>query len=166
MVIILNIMKEGGIVMLVGRRQYNAEDIAEWFLNKNRIQMNFEDSEYITNLKLQKLLYYAQGYFLAKKDTPLFNDDFLAWEHGPVVRKIYNKYKTNGANGIVYNKDFNVKMDNETENILEEVYENYGQYTAWKLRNMTHEEEPWKTTTRNDIISKEKIRDFFKTKVA
>ena len=57
-------------------------------------------------------------------------------------------------------------MDNETENILEEVYENYGQYTAWKLRNMTHEEEPWKTTTRNDIISKEKIRDFFKTKVA
>lgn len=152
--------------MLVEREKYKAEDIAEWFLNKNRIQMNFEDSEYITNLKLQKLLYYAQGYFLAKKGTPLFNEDFLAWEHGPVVREIYNKYKANGANGIIYNKDFNVKIDNETENILEEVYENYGQYTAWKLRNMTHEEEPWGTTARNDIITKEKIKNFFKTKVA
>lgn len=47
--------------------KYNAQNIAEWFLNKNRVQMNFEDSEYITNLKLQKLLYYAQGYYLAKK---------------------------------------------------------------------------------------------------
>lgn len=152
--------------MMLIRKQYSAEDIAEWFLNKNRIQMNFEDSEYITNLKLQKLLYYAQGYFLAKKDIPLFNEEFLAWEHGPVIRKIYDKYKDNGANGIEYKKDFKVNIDKETEEILENVYEDYGQYTAWKLRNMTHEEIPWKTTERNDIISKDKIKNFFKTKVA
>lgn len=152
--------------MLLARKYYDAEDIAEWFLNKNRVQMNFEDSEYITNLKLQKLLYYAQGYFLAKKDEPLFNDDFLSWEHGPVIRKIYNKYKPNGADGIKYNSDFKANIDNETERILEEVYNKYGQYTAWKLRNMTHEEEPWKTTPRNEIISKEKIKDYFKIKIA
>ena len=152
--------------MLVAKRFYRAEDIAEWFLNKNRIQMNFEDSEYITNLKLQKLLYYAQGYFLAKKDTPLFEEDFLAWEHGPVIRKIYDKYKGNGANGIKYDSDFKIDIDKETERILEEVYNEYGQYTAWKLRNMTHEEEPWKTTPRNEIISKEKIKDYFKPRVA
>ena len=121
--------------MLVAKRFYRAEDIAEWFLNKNRIQMNFEDSEYITNLKLQKLLYYAQAYFLAKKDTPLFEEDFLAWEHGPVIRKIYDKYKGNGANGIKYDSDFKIDIDEETERILEEVYNEYGQYTAWKLRN-------------------------------
>lgn len=145
---------------------YKAKDIAEWFLNKNRIQMNFEDSEYITNLKLQKLLYYAQGFYLAKKDTPLFNEDFLAWEHGPVIRKIYDEYKKNGSNGIKFEKDFNVEIDKETERVLEEVYEKYGQYAAWKLRNMTHEETPWKTTPRNEIITKQKIKDFFKTKVA
>lgn len=88
--------------MISSKAQYKAKDIAECFLNKNRVQMNFEDSEYITNLKLQKLLYYAQGYFLAKKDIPLFDEDFLAWEHGPVIRKIYNIYKENGANGIKY----------------------------------------------------------------
>lgn len=145
---------------------YKAKDIAKWFLNKNRIQMNFEDSEYITNLKLQKLLYYAQGFYLAKKDTPLFNEDFLAWEHGPVIRKIYDEYKKNGSNGIKFEEDFNVEIDKETERVLEEVYEKYGQYAAWKLRNMTHEENPWKTTPRNEIITKQKIKDFFKTKVA
>ena len=111
-------------------------------------------------------MYYAQGYFLAKKDTPLFEEDFLAWEHGPVIRKIYDKYKGNGANGIKYDSDFKIDIDKETERILEEVYNEYGQYTAWKLRNMTHEEKPWKTTPRNEIISKEKIKDYFKTKVA
>ena len=148
------------------KSKYKAEEIAEWFLNKNRTQMNFEDSEYITNLKLQKLLYYAQGHFLAKNDRPLFTDEFLAWEHGPVIRKIYDKYKTNGSSGIVYDKDFNIKIDEETEGILEEVYEKYGQYSAWKLRNMTHSEKPWQTTKVNEIISKDKIKGFFKEKIA
>ena len=144
---------------------FKVEDIANWFLNENRKQMNFEDSEYITNLKLQKLLYYAQGYYLAKQNEPLFKEDFLAWEHGPVVRKIYNKYKTNGARGIEYDEDFNVNIDQETESILQYVYNEYGKYTAWKLRDMTHEETPWKTTPRNEVISKDKIKEFFKTKV-
>ncbi len=142
---------------------YNVENIAEWFLNRNRVQMNFEDSEYITNLKLQKLLYYAQGYSLARNNEPLFGDDFIAWEHGPVIRRIYDKYKPNGAKGIEYNEDFKINIDQKTENILNEVYEKYGQFSAWKLRNMTHEEAPWKTTLRNNIISKQKIEDYFKT---
>lgn len=152
--------------MSITKKYYNVEDIAEWFLNRNRIQMNFEDSEYITNLKLQKLLYYAQGKFLAIKDEALFEDDFLAWEHGPVIRKIYDKYKTNGSNGIKYEDDFKIDINQETERILEEVYNEYGQFTAWKLRNLTHEEKPWKTTARNDIISKEKIKSYFKEKIA
>ena len=90
---------------------------------------------------------------------------FRSWEHGPVVRKIYNKYKTNGARGIEYDEDFNVNIDQETESILQYVYNEYGKYTAWKLRDMTHEETPWKTTPRNEVISKDKIKEFFKTKV-
>ena len=142
---------------------YSALDIAKWFLNINRAQMNFEDSEYITNLKLQKLLYYAQGYYLARKNDPLFKEDFIAWEHGPVIRKVYDEYKKNGAKGIEYNEDFNISIDREAEIILNEVYEKFGQFSAWKLRDMTHQEMPWRTTTRNDIISKEKIKEYFKT---
>lgn len=144
---------------------FKVEDIASWFLNENRKQMNFEDSEYITNLKLQKLLYYAQGYYLAKTNTPLFSEEFLAWEHGPVIRKIYDKYKINGSKGIEYDEDFTADIDYQTESILHYVYNEYGKYTAWKLRDMTHEETPWKTTPRNEVISKDKIREYFITKV-
>lgn len=78
--------------------------------------MLFEDSEYITNLKLQKLLYYIQGEYMAKMNTPLFNDDFLAWEHGPIIREVYDKYKQNGSYGIKNEEDFTENIDGNDEN--------------------------------------------------
>ena len=72
----------------------NALDIAKWFLfYNNRVIMTDSDADYISNLKLQKLLYYAQGSFLAIKDIPLFDDNLLAWVHGPVVNEVYQEYK-------------------------------------------------------------------------
>lgn len=112
---------------------------------------------------LQKLLYYAQGCYLAMKDKPLFNENILAWEHGPVVNEVYQEYKQNGSNPIVFDEPYDIKkVDNETRAILEEVFDVFGQYSAWKLREMTHEEAPWKETVRNDVIDREKIKDFFK----
>lgn len=67
------------------RSKYSALDIAEWFLYYNRSIMEEYDAEYISNLKLQKLLYYAQGCYLALRDKSLFCDNILAWKHGPVV---------------------------------------------------------------------------------
>ena len=147
---------------MFGKKYYTANDIANWFLNENRKQLNFEDSEYITNLKLQKLLYYAQGCCLAKYDKCLFNYDFLAWEHGPVIKTIYNKYKKYGSTGIQYDEDYNEIIDEATKNFLMRVYQHFGQYTAWKLRDMTHQERPWKETIRNKVITKELIKEYFK----
>ena len=147
---------------MFGKKNYTANDIANWFLNENRKKINFEDSEYITNLKLQKLLYYAQGCYLAKFDKNLFNEDFLAWEHGPVIKSIYEKYKINGSSGIQYNEDYKDIVDEETKEFLEKVYQYFGQYSAWKLRDMTHQEKPWLETDRNKIISKELIKNYFK----
>ena len=141
--------------------KYNAIDIANWFLNENRKQMNFEDSEFITNLKLQKLLYYAQGCYLAQKGESLFKEDFLAWEHGPVIRTIYDKFKKFGANGIQYEEDYEEKIDEDTIELLRRVYNKFAQYTAWKLRDMTHQETPWKETPRNSVIDKKIIRNYF-----
>lgn len=147
---------------MFNKGKYNAIDIANWFLNENRKQMNFEDSEYITNLKLQKLLYYAQGYYLSQKNESLIKEDFLAWEHGPVIRTIYDKFKRYGSNGIQYEDDYNDNLDEETNSILKKVYNHFAQYTAWKLRDMTHNEEPWKNTVRNNIIPKKDIEKYFK----
>lgn len=147
---------------MFGKRNYTANDIANWFLNENRIKINFEDSEYITNLKLQKLLYYAQGCYLAKYDKCLFKDEFVAWDHGPVIKAIYEKYKKNGSTGIRYDEDYDDILDEDTKDFLRSVYDRFGQYTAWKLRDMTHQERPWKETVRNGIISKDLIKEYFK----
>lgn len=147
---------------MISVAKYSASLIAKWFLAENKIRLLQQDSDFITNLKLQKLLYYAQGTYYALKNCLLFNDAIVAWEHGPVIESVYHDYKVNGSDGIQFDEDFNMsQIDNDTTAILEEVFDVFGQYSAWKLRNMTHEEEPWKNTPRNDIIDVDLIRDYF-----
>lgn len=143
--------------------QHTASQVAKWFLAHNRIVADSEGAEFISNLKLQKLLYYAQGCFLAVNDRPLFADHIVAWQHGPVVESVYHEYKSNGANGILFEDDFDFSAFASEENeLLTEVYDVFGQYSAWKLRNMTHEETPWKSTSQNEIISPDIIKQYFK----
>lgn len=142
---------------------HTATQVAKWFLAHNRIVADDGGAEYISNLKLQKLLYYAQGSFLAVNGRPLFNDEIIAWQHGPVVESVYHEYKGNGSNGIPFDEDFDFSQFSDDENeLLQEVYDTFGQYSAWKLRNMTHTEKPWLSTPQNTVISQESIMDFFK----
>lgn len=143
---------------------YTAETIAKWFLARNKydVDMGIGD-ESISNLKLQKLLYYAQGCVLAITGDPLFNDEIQAWEHGPVVPDIYHQYKEFGRNDIEFDNDFDRSaISPQINDILEEVYNEFGQYSAWKLRNMTHDETPWQETLKNNPISNESIKKYFK----
>lgn len=59
-----------------------ANDIAKYFL---ALSNNEESGELISNLKLQKLLHYAQGFYLALYDQPLFHEPIEAWAHGAVI---------------------------------------------------------------------------------
>lgn len=141
---------------------HTASQVAKWFLAHNRIVAADEGAEYISNLKLQKLLYYAQGCFLALNNTPLFKDPIVAWQHGPVVESVYHEYKNNGANGIVFEDEFDFEQFTKEENsLLEEVYNIFGQYSAWKLRNMTHNETPWMSTPLGEVISTDVIKSYF-----
>ena len=73
-------------------------DVAKYFATL--VESDAGDS--ISNLKLQKLAYYAQGFHLAMYDTPLFPERIYAWAHGPVVEELYHAYKKFGANPIVH----------------------------------------------------------------
>lgn len=141
---------------------YAALTVAKWFLYRNQIEIDDYSADYISNMKLQKLLYYAQGASLALLDKPIFNDDIVAWEHGPVVRSVYQVYKINGSNGIEYEYDYDGSIAKEDEDVLEQVYNIFGQYSASGLRNMTHRETPWKATRRNDVIDLNLIKEYFK----
>jgi len=142
---------------------YTANKIAEWFLAFNRMKMHDEDSDYISNLKLQKLVYYAQGTYFAETGSRLFDDAILAWQHGPVVESLYQEYKHNGAQGIEFTKEFNFDdFDTETQTILEDVYNVFGKFSAWGLREMSHGETPWQETKQGEEINVNSIRDYFK----
>ncbi len=115
-------------------------DVANYFLSLP----NEDIGDSITNLKLQKLVYYAQGFSLALYDESIFTERIEAWEHGPVIPTLYKKYKQLGATPIPIPEDTDFsKYDDQTKDLLNGIYEEYGQFSAWKLREMSHEEEPW-----------------------
>ena len=127
-----------------------------------------EAGDGISNLKLQKLLYYCQGLNLALYDTPLFDAVIEAWEHGPVVPVIYHKYKKHGWNHIPIPNNVSLKKicsNDEVKEVVDEAYNFYGQFSAWKLRNMTHREPPWCDTPKGDVITLGKLKEYFSTLV-
>jgi len=151
---------------------HKAIDVAKWFLARNSRDNDANgDNELITNLKLQKLLYYAQGVYLAMKGEPLFSDPIEAWTHGPVVPDVYRAFsmiddgmekRSRGAAGIEFDEPFDFsQFDDETNAILEEVFSHFGQYSAWKLREMTHAERPWRKTDLGAVIQQGEIRSYF-----
>jgi uncharacterized phage-associated protein len=137
----------------------SAHEIAKYFVSL----VDEEAGDSISNLKIQKLLYYAQGFHLAFFDKPLFPEAIKAWAHGPVVPQVYHDYKEYGAGPILLTK---VNLDDypaQIREFLDEVYSVYGQFTASKLRDLSHSEPPWKDTPQSETIPHETMRTFFKT---
>ena len=144
---------------------YAALDIADWFIDFNMKFVTTEEAELLSPMKLQKLLYYAQGAFLAIDGTALFDDEIEVWEHGPVVSAVYQAYKKYGAGGIEKSSTgTKASFDEHTSAMLYGIFEKYGKYSASQLRNMTHIEPPYiKASNDNsdNIISKESIQEYF-----
>jgi uncharacterized phage-associated protein len=145
---------------------YPAQTIAKWFI----AWAEAEDEE-LSNLKLQKLLYYAQGHHLATRHQRLFTDGIQAWSHGPVVPDVYHEYKDfkNASIKLPDTDPFTWEdVDSATADFLSQVWNTYGGFSAGRLRNMTHEESPWKSHWTPDgravIIPAEEIGEYFESR--
>ena len=147
-------------------KNYRPDQIANYFLTL----VNDETGDAISNLKLQKLCYYAQGLAVATRGQPLFTDPVEAWTHGPVVPSLYRRYKDYGANPLSPQADFSPEViDAADQGILNDVFAVFGQYSAWKLRDMTHEEAPWKSAYERapgSAISVESLAEYFNNEVS
>ncbi len=137
--------------------------------NKIIASADADQGSVISNLQMQKLLYYVQGYNLAFYDKPLFEDEIVAWQYGPVVVRAYDSFKGFGKSSISLLENQPIAdLSEEEEGVFNEVLDVYGQFNAIKLMNMTHEERPWRTVFYKNpqgVISKDLLRDFFKTKI-
>ena len=141
---------------------YNAIDIAKKIICKTDV----EHGDTLSNLKLQKLLYYMQGFHLAFFDEPFFNESIEAWTYGPVVTVVFQefkKYKKDSINPDNYHDDL-VLTDDEQQ-MFDMVYSEYNRYSAVALMNMTHTEGPWKNHGIGDVITNEELRAFFLTQI-
>lgn len=145
-------------------------DISRYFLylgSKNRKPINSK--------KLQKLLYYAQAWYLTFRDEPLFNEDIYAWVYGPAVKSIYLKYKKYGFDRI--NEPVNIKfiytIPDDVKGILNSVWDNYGKFDADYLVMLSHSETPWiearkglqPTDSSDNIISLEAMKEYYSKKL-
>ena len=125
---------------------------------KYGIEDNCGKAEYITPLKLQKLLYYIQGMSLRIYGKPAFLNNISAWEYGPVVEEIYQKYK--GRNPI-FTPRTNYKVNDGLKKIIELVVSSYGQIEAGSLIDLTHDENPWIDSIGSGTINIELIKEYF-----
>ena len=99
----------------------------------------------MTNMKVQKLLYYAQSLHLALYNEPLFAEEIQAWRYGPVCPPAYNFYSEFEAKQLpIPDKESLLQLPREKKELLEEIWEYFGGYHAYVLSDMTHGEFPWK----------------------
>ena len=141
---------------------YNAIDIAKKIVCKTDV----EHGDTISNLKLQKLLYYMQGFHLAFFGTPFFNESIVAWTYGPVVPVVFNefkKFKKRAINPENYRDE--LVLANEEQQMFDMVYGEYNRFSAVALMQMTHTEGPWKNHGIGDVITNEELRSFFLTQI-
>lgn len=117
--------------------------VADYFL----LQVDTQAGDTISNLRLQKLCYYAQAWNLALAYHPLFSERIEAWAHGPAIPVLYRRFRQYGWGAIdPQNLRTNPldELDHDGIEFLEEVWHQYGRYSSRQLELMTHKETPWK----------------------
>lgn len=143
----------------------DVQDVAKFFIDLAQKQEQKQNGDLMTNLRLQKMLYLAQGWYLAKFGAPLFDAPIEAWPLGPVVPTVYNTYKIYHANGI--SSDARISSDALSSNeisLLLDVTREYDKFSTSALVSLTHKKDtPWAMTASADEISKDIIKDFFQT---
>lgn len=148
---------------------YSVELIASYFIYKaNEKEIDKWLTEWISHLKLQKVLYFAQVTFLCIKWKSLFKEKILAWKYWPVVEEIYNIYSRSRKkwNTPLLKKDATMidfeKISSLDAELLDKIWDEFGKYSAMELVDITHAHKPWKETPSWDIITKETLKDYYK----
>lgn len=142
----------------------SAQDVAEWL-----VWQTGQVGEYITHLKLQKMLYFAQAWHLVLTKAELFPEDFQAWTHGPVIPEVFFKYREHGYNPLpIPEQEPRLALPPESADVLKQVFDVYFEFPARKLVEMSHDL-PWNNARGGlpaearceVIIPKEAIRGYF-----
>lgn len=125
---------------------YTANLVSAYILSLNKLATG----ETLDNMQLNKLLYLCQGYCIAQTGKRLFKENIEAWEHGPVIYEVYEKYNSFGNKKITADCDKsvdNLGITSEDKSLIIEVLCEYGKKEGRVLARITHNKKaPWYTT--------------------
>lgn len=160
-----------------GMATYTASHVANFMLDKAE-----EEGRPLTQMKLQKLVYIAYGWYLALTGERLFPEPIYAWPHGPVVRTLYDEFKHFGGDRL-YGRSVEFDLDSydettpripntdkDTNLILNRVWQSYKGFSASQLRGKTHSTDaPWSQIyderNRNRVIPDHLIAGHFSKRI-
>lgn len=154
---------------------YNVMDVARYIINYSN-----ERGYAISNLKLQKILYFVQAAFLVERHEPCFYENIEAWDFGPVVPEVYQEFKMYGSNTIPFVRNY-IDLSNgiweskrkeyssdviypDDKLIINGMIDECSAYSAGQLVEITHNQDPWmKAYVKgwNNVISQDSIYNFF-----
>lgn len=140
----------------------SAINIAKYVINKCN-----ELSNPISNLQLQKILYYIQGNYYAKFNEKLFREDIEAWKYGPVIPEVYYEFNKYSSGNIrdEFEVDY-LEIDSERLDYIDNIIQSNCKLTAWQLVEKSHKEDPWRLhydRSFNKVIPSKIIKEFFIT---
>ena len=139
-----------------------AIDVAKFFIE---IVANTPNEDAMTNLRLNKLLYFAQAGSISSLGYTLIEEDFEAWDLGPVVKSVYKTFKEYGRNGIVNQSFDRQALTKEEQLYLLDVLRKYSTMSTSSLVNKSHEKgTPWYEvyySTGDKIIPKHRITEYY-----
>ena len=140
-------------ILGLDKEDNNIFEVAKYIINKIEV----------TNLSLQKILYYIQMFYMAFYDKPAFTNKCGAWEYGPVFGIIYYKYKKFKENFIIDCMPTS-EIDPDLKSIIDNVLKYFGCFSGNTLVFFTHKEELWKKgyESQDKIIEKDDILNFGK----
>ncbi|MGN1230041.1 MAG: Panacea domain-containing protein [Prevotella sp.] len=126
-------------------KPYDVNTVADYVI----MSLNSDESFSLVNLKLQKLMYYIQAWSLGINKVAMIDARFEAWVHGPVCRKLYDRFSSTKSlysvitKEDIRNKDAVKEIDAADREFIDYILENFARYSGTQLETMTHSELPW-----------------------
>ena len=152
--------------MVMALSHTSALDVARYLI---LLASSEEEPEPMTPLRLQKLLYYAEGWSLIERNESLFRERIEAWTNGPVVREVWQLFQ--GYTPISPDEGSDENLTDDERAFIRGVWKAYKEHSGVSLTNMTHDEAPWKdareglsgSVATNREITRDSMRRYFET---
>lgn len=142
---------------------YKALDVASYIIEKH-----ISENKIVSNLKLQKILYFIQAEFLMTTGKSCFHEPVEAWDFGPVISDVYHCYQVFGSANIpACKRNSNpAAIHNEDIKLIDGIINKCAEYSAASLTEITQKQTPWKANyirNEHNIIPNEDIKRYFET---